>query len=167
MRTFTPKPASAIGHATPALLAALALLLLLHVPVRAQESVDDSHQAAAAELVDLLKLEENTAASVDVMMETMIAQNPQFEELRDVFEEFFDEYFRWENLRPEYVRLYAEAYTEAEIRELIAFYRTPVGRKSVDLMPMLMQRGAEIGQRQIQPHLGELQRRIMERVGGG
>lgn len=141
------------------------LLLALPAGVAAQAAADrGGREAAAAELIEKLKLEEVSMASLDLMMETMLGQDPAFEDFRDVFEDFFSEHFSWTELEPEYVRIYAEAYTEPELRELIAFYDTPVGRKTVDLMPVLMRRGAEIGERQIEPHLPELQRRIMQRM---
>ncbi len=154
-------------HSMPRILAPLTAALLLALPMglAAQETGGRSgREAAAAELIERLNLEEVTVASVDMMMETMLAQDPALEDFRDVFVDFFSEHFRWTELEPEYVRIYAEAYTEPELRELIAFYDTPVGRKTVDLMPVLMRRGSEIGERQIEPHLPELQRRIMQRM---
>lgn len=137
-------------------------------PLAAQSPAEwSSHERAAVELIEVTRLEEATLASVDVMMEAMVTQNPMLAQFRDVFEDFFHEYVRWDELLPEYVRIYTAAFSEAELRELAAFYHTPVGRKSIRLMPSLMQQGSELGQRQIQPHLPELQRRIEERMRGG
>jgi uncharacterized protein len=132
-----------------------------------QEAVATSHDRAAAELIAVLQLEHITAASIRTLTESMVTQNPALAQLRDVFIEFFTEFMRWDELRPEYVRIYREAYAEAELRELIAFYKTPIGQKTVELMPRLFQQGAEIGQKQIEPHLPELQRRIEARLRGG
>ena len=145
-------------------LTALAVGLILTAPTGAQEADKGERLQAATELIELLKLEEVTTQSIDMMMESMLAQDPALQDFRDVFEDFFDQHFRWDELEPEYVRIYADAYTESELRELIAFYQTPVGRKTVDLMPVLMRQGAAIGERQIQPHLPELQKRIMQRM---
>lgn len=146
---------------------ALAFLLFSTVSGRAQEpSAPTAQDRAAAELVALLRLDQVTRSSIESMTEAMMSQNPAFAEIEDVFVEFLDEFMSWDDLRPEYVRLYGSVYTEDEIHELIAFYRTPVGQKSVDLMPRLMREGAEIGQRMIQPHLPELQRRIQARIRG-
>ncbi|HEX7049873.1 MAG TPA: DUF2059 domain-containing protein [Longimicrobiales bacterium] len=145
-----------------------AILLATAVSATAQNYVPtDSHDRAAAELVDLLRLDDQTAASIDVMVESMVRQNPAMAQFRDVFVDFFAEYMKWDELYPQYVRLYREAYTEAELRELIAFYKTPVGRKTVEVMPRLMQEGAQIGQQQIAPHLPELQQRIQARIQSG
>jgi hypothetical protein len=82
---------------------------------------------------------------------------------------FTKEFMRWEDLRPEYIRMYRDAYTEAELMELIAFYKTPVGRKTLEITPELMKRGTEFSQELMQQHLPELQRRIRARIrpGGG
>lgn len=147
---------------------AVALLLLCTAAASAQEqAAPTSHERAASELIDVLRLEQMTAASITTMTDAMLGQNPMLAPLRDVFIGFFTEFMRWEELRPAYVRLYRESYTESELRELIAFYRTPIGQKTVELMPRLMQQGAEIGQKQLQPHLPELQRRIEARLRGG
>lgn len=38
-----------------------------------------------------------------------------------------------------YPPLYDKYFSEEELREMLAFYRTPVGRKSIEVMPSLMQ----------------------------
>jgi hypothetical protein len=146
----------------------LVLLLGIAAPAAAQKyEPANSHERAAAELIQLLKVEESSRMAIDAMIESMVAQNPMLAEVRDIFNDFFREFSRWEALYPEYIRIYRNAYTEAELRELIAFYKTPVGRKTVELMPRLMQEGMEVGQRQMEPHLPELQRRLQARMMGG
>jgi hypothetical protein len=148
----------------------ISILVLGIAPVglRGQDrGTSATHERAAAELIDVLQLEKVTALSTELMIQAMVDQNPAFAQVRDVFVEFFREFMTWDRMQPEYVRLYQQAYTEREITELIAFYRTPVGRKTVELMPRLLQQGSEIGQRLIRPHLPELQRRVQVRIGGG
>lgn len=40
--------------------------------------------------------------------------------------------------REMYIELYAKYLTESELADLIAFYRTPTGKKSIEIMPQLM-----------------------------
>ena len=61
------------------------------------------------------------------------------------------------DLESEMVRLYMEAFSEKELREITAFYKTPVGRKAIATMPELMRQGAEIGMKRTQEHAEELQ----------
>ena len=44
------------------------------------------------------------------------------------------------------VDLYARYFTEQEIRDLIDFYQTPTGQKSIAVMPALMQDSMEAGE---------------------
>lgn len=87
-------------------------------------------------------------------------------EMTGVILDFIKEFMPWQDLRPEYIRVYTEVYTEAELRELIAFFKSPIGRKMLDVSPIVMEKIVEFRQKQMQKHLPELQRRIRERLGG-
>ena len=56
----------------------------------------------------------------------------------------------------EMVPLYTNNYTVAEIKQLTAFYQTPVGRKMMALMPKLGTESMAIGQRIMMPRVGKL-----------
>jgi len=43
------------------------------------------------------------------------------------------------------VDLFMETYTETELREIMKFYRTPVGKKSIRSLPKIIQKGMERG----------------------
>ena len=58
------------------------------------------------------------------------------------------------------VPVYAKHFTNDELDALIAFYQTPVGRKTVSVMPQVTQEAMQIGQRWGQS-LGPI---IVERV---
>ena len=55
-------------------------------------------------------------------------------------------------------------FAEAELRDMIAFYKTPTGQKAIAKLPALMAKGAQIGQQRIQEHLPELQEAIKKRI---
>lgn len=133
-----------------------------------------SHERAAAELIEVLQLERIALAGADATAQAMANPNLAFTgqdsmiaALAEVMAEFNREFMRWEELRPEYIRMYRNAFTEAELRGLIAFYNTPIGQKSLDVTPELMRQGAEIHHKRMQPFLPELQRRILMLVRGG
>ncbi|MFP4501115.1 MAG: DUF2059 domain-containing protein [Candidatus Hydrogenedentota bacterium] len=122
----------------------------------------DPHRAAAMELTELLHMDELIQQSYEEMVDVQIRGNPELRGYREVMLAFFREYMSWEILRADITGLYVEAFTEAELRELILFYSSPVGQKAVDVMPELMRRGTEIGTRRVQQHLPELERLIQE-----
>lgn len=146
----------------PAML--VALVLGCAFPVQAEDPAPQSLLDAAGELLDVMGAEKSMAMFAGVMIDAMIQQNPEIEPLRDVFSTWMDSIFDWKILRPRYVAIYAASFSEAELRELIAFYRTPTGSKALTLMPELAQRGAEIGNEMVMEHSQELEQLIAERM---
>jgi uncharacterized protein len=145
----------------------LALVGLLAAPASGQGAqLSDSYRAAVLELLQAMHTQQAIESSITTMTDMMVQQNPQMEQLRPVLAAFFTKYLAWEELQDRFVEVYAATFTEAEVHDLIEFYRTPTGAKAADAVPMLMQKGAEIGQQQVQDHLPELQQMIMEAVGG-
>jgi len=60
----------------------------------------------------------------------------------------------------EIVPLYARHFTADEMRQLAAFYRTPVGAKALEKMPQLMGESMQIGQRVVAPRVEKLMRDV-------
>jgi hypothetical protein len=62
----------------------------------------------------------------------------------------------WEKLKPEFVAAYAEVFSEQEMHDLAAFYKTPLGQKVLDKMPQLSAKGMQIAQK----HMAEIMPKI-------
>ncbi len=64
------------------------------------------------------------------------------------------------------VGIYASHFTPQEVKALLAFYATDVGRKAISVLPMLAQDGAAVGQQWAQQNmsrvLGVLQQRLRD-----
>ena len=73
---------------------------------------------------------------------------------------FLNKYMGWASLKDDMAKLYMANFSESELNELNKFYQTPLGKKTVQKMPTLMTKGAEIGQKRVQEHLPELQAAI-------
>jgi hypothetical protein len=56
--------------------------------------------------------------------------------------------------------LYAERFTAAELEAINAFYQTDAGRKTITLLPELMQQGAMMGQQLSVQAMTDIQPRI-------
>ena len=124
----------------------------------------DSHLAAAAELLEASGARETMEASMDAMLEAQMAQVPQMAQFETTMREFFGKYMSWDKLAGDMARLQAGAYTEVELRELTAFYRTPLGQKVKAVTPQLTAQGAAVGQRAVAEHMPELQAAIVARA---
>jgi len=62
------------------------------------------------------------------------------------------------------VPVYAKHYTHAEIKGLIAFYKTPLGRKSIEVSPVIAQESYATGQDWGQALWPNLRSRIVQRL---
>ncbi len=136
--------------------------LFAPVAVRADEA---SHRKATEALLELMDMESLLTQSVDQMLQVQVQQNPSIAPYQQDMKAFFAKYMSWASLKDDMVTIYMAEFTEPELKELTAFYQTPVGRKTVQRMPTLVAKGAEIGQRRVQEHLPELQAAIAAKAG--
>lgn len=65
--------------------------------------------------------------------------------------------FNWQVLKPEFVRLYVETFTQEEIDGISEFYRTPVGAALIAKMPLLQSRSIEITQNRLASFIPRIQ----------
>jgi uncharacterized protein len=148
----------------PILLALLACVLAA-APVRAQqEEPSPARMTAARELMAASKVRETFDATLARMLSAQVQANPEMQQYEQVMRDFFDKYMKWDDMEPEFARVYAETYTEQELRDLATFYRTPLGQRLVATTPDMAVRSAGISERRVQQHMPELFAAIMERV---
>jgi uncharacterized protein len=103
-----------------------------------------SRDEAARECFRLVGGEHFLDNYLEAMMPA-IRSNPRLAPYEDVVREWFSKVKETNHLEDQMVKLYAEIYSEEELRELIAFYRSPIGRKTLAKMPEIMRRGGELG----------------------
>jgi hypothetical protein len=119
---------------------------------------------AASELVEVMNLQATFDEGKDAMIKAQMQSNPALKQYEDLMRQFVDKYLTWDQVKDQYVNIYANMFTESELRELIQLYQTPTGKKLLTSMPEIMNQSLQITQRQLQPHLPELQKQIMARV---
>ena len=146
--------------------AVLFLVLLVSLPAvlaAAEPSAPGpAHAQAARELFDLVG-GKDLARTASLAMLNQFKSNPELAPYEDVFKTWLDRVWAESDMGQEFVRLYTESFTEDELRQVIAFYKTPVGQKTLQKMPELLQKGMSYGQREAQAHLPELQQAITAR----
>jgi hypothetical protein len=132
--------------------------------VFAQRPSGSMHDEAVIDLLKLIGVERNMEVAVESMADVMTKNNPMLLPFRDVVVEWAKKYVSWEAVGPQLIKAYKEAFTEAEIREVIAFYQTPTGQKVLVKIPELMQKGFAIGVGVSEAHAEELQRMLLDRA---
>ncbi|HYX23084.1 MAG TPA: DUF2059 domain-containing protein [Thermoanaerobaculia bacterium] len=144
-------------------LALTTLFLLCLSPLAAWCAEPDSHRQAAVELLKVMNMENAMIAGASSMLDAQAQSNPGFAPYRDVVQKWVEKYLTWDAVGPRMTDLYEAAFTEPEIRDLIAFYKTPTGQKALAKMPVLMQQGMQIGMEVTQQHKAELEALIHAR----
>ncbi len=128
-----------------------------------------SHRQAATDMLNLVSGPETMRAGVNSVLDPMLAglrergaTEAMIEDFRAAFNAWFEEEIRWDDLRPQMVELYVAEFSEAEIRELVTFYRSPVGAKALKALPRLFGEGAKIGQAYAKTKEAALQARLRQ-----
>jgi hypothetical protein len=131
--------------------------LLVPAAVRGQQQATaDSHSAAARELIELIDLKHMAVQAGEAALDAQVKGNPQLAPYADVMHTFLRKVFADADLAGEVAKLYEETFSEQELREIVAFYHTPTGQKTLTKMPELMQKGMAIGLAKVQEHNAEL-----------
>ncbi len=151
------------------LISMLLLLVIISFSGAAQKTADYN---SVEELLLLMRIDETLTRTFAQMRPTFLQQFQQLAgdelttEQAQITEKYLEKLFdlmeeeiSWEKLKDDYIRIYSAVYTEEEIQELIEFYRSPVGQKTVEQMPVLMEQSMAISQKyllNLMPRIQEL-----------
>lgn len=140
-----------------ALFAAM-LLTLLSSQVMADAA---SHAAAAKQLLKLVNADQIAGpwfGQVNQMFAQRFAETQAPESKKAVLESYqakadatLNKVVGWDKLEPEMVKLYTKGFSETELNELIAFYKSPLGQKVLKQMPALFSESMKMTQSKLEP----------------
>jgi len=108
----------------------------------------------------IAKMQENTFASIGIEKE----KDNKGKEFMDKMWKLIMTELSWEQMKEDYINIYADVFTEGELNDLINFYKSPAGVKYTEKMPELMKKTMEISQARTQKLLPELKKLIEESV---
>jgi len=146
------------------LILGLSLVMAFGMFVTAGEAPSETQKQAATELLKVMNLERTMMGGASAMADAMIEQNAAMGPYRDVLLKWAEKYMTWEAFGPRFVSLYTEKFTEAELRDITAFYKTSTGQKALALMPEMLRRGAMLGGEVANEHKQELEQMVRERA---
>ena len=133
---------------------------------------DEANKTAKVEeFLRLTKMDETLRQTIDLAVHQMksgVAQqitgvklSPDQEAALGAFQDnaarIMSDALAWEKLKPAYVKLFTEAYSEAELDDIVAFYRSPTGQSMVAKGPSLMAKAAELAQQRLATVMPQLQ----------
>lgn len=129
------------------------ILILALILVSTLQADPASHRQAAGAVLDLLSGPDTLRAGFGTILDPMLdgmrkngAPEPAIDDIRAAFHDWLEQEIVWDELKPELVEVYVGAFSEDELRELLEFYRTPLGQKTLKKLPALFAEAARIGQ---------------------
>src|SRR5687767_3314173 len=106
------------------ILANMFALILIATPTASQNASTD-HDQAALEFLEVIGMPKVLQQIAVAMADSLIRTNPPLAPQREVILAWSKKYITWEAAAPELTLTYKQAFTEPELREIIAFYTTP------------------------------------------
>jgi uncharacterized protein len=146
----------------------VACLLLLSAPVtRAQTPTPDA-MVAARSLVNTMKLADQYKALLPAILlslkPALTQDRPEIEQDYDAMMPMIADAFTpyYTSMVDGIATVYANNFTAAELRDIEAFYRQPVGQKMLEKMPAIGQQALAVGQEIGRKAAEDLRQRLTE-----
>lgn len=137
----------------------VALLIFLGCSL-ATSAQNKARSGSVKELMELMGMQQLMVQMTDMLFEQMRSQLPDVEPAA------------WNEMKKEIsaneiidlvVPVYEKHFTEAEIRGLIDFYKTPLGQKVIARLPVVMQEAGKIGEEWGQDLAKRMVKRLKEK----
>ena len=114
----------------------------------------------ALTLLATMNMKQSYEGMIKRVTQMQIDANPQLKAIEPAIEAFFTKFMGWEAQKGDIAALYAKNYTVEELKELNKFYQSPLGQKTVQIMPQLAAASAQIGQSRMMQHMPEMKAMI-------
>ena len=150
---------------------AVILVASLLLPVSAHAD-DASKRAKLEQLFNEMHMDRTLKQTMDAieksvvpMTQQMFGQDvpePMKKEVADFQKQLFDlieDQMGWKGMEPAYIEIYARNFTEEQIDDLVAFYKTPTGQALIDKVPTITAEAVPIAQAKmatLQPQIQKL-----------
>jgi hypothetical protein len=105
------------------------VFVMSFVHAQSQTTEKSSHYKAAEEYMLALNMEQTINEGIEDMVEMQTKNNPALAGKKDAFKKFMMKHMSWSVLREDYLKIYMNEFTEAELKDMTSFYRTPTGKK--------------------------------------
>ena len=150
------------------------LLLFASGPLLAASA---SHVAEAKRFVELTRVDKLAVPAymqVRQMFAQRFAQAKAPESKKALLESYqakanvaLEKAVGWDKIKPDLVKLYTTNFSEAELKGLIEFYQSPLGKKVMEKMPTLSAQSAQMTQGRLEkavPEVNKLLAEMMEKI---
>ncbi|HPA77355.1 MAG TPA: DUF2059 domain-containing protein [Kiritimatiellia bacterium] len=145
-------------------------LMLSAATVRAEE---ETAQTLAEELLVLMDVQSSIQKSFDAVKQMQATQfasmagdrKEQALAMQQKMMDLIAGEMSWDKIKTDYIGIYAETFTADELKGIIDFYKTPVGRKFIEKQPEMMEKSMRVTQKQMMTLMPKIQALALEAAG--
>ncbi len=114
---------------------------------------DASARALAGQLIDMTNGKEVMRNAFDGVINSMISNMqaqgmPQagVDEIKAAIDKWYDAEIKFDEIRPKMIDIYVQNFSEDDLKQLVAFYNSPVGQKAIKSLPVVMSQSMALTQ---------------------
>lgn len=123
-----------------------------------------SHRKAAEDLLTAMGVEAQMTKAIDTQLDAQAKMAPQLAAMKEPMKKFFDKYMSYASMKEDLITNYVDAFSEEDLKEITAFYKTPIGKKLVAKTPELTSKATELGTKRVSENQGELMKMLTEEM---
>jgi uncharacterized protein len=158
----------------------LVVVIFLMMAAASVQAQAQDHRALAEELINILKVKDTMERSFTMIKQMVSSQigkmtpphgssvtpaqiSAEMEKIMDVV----GQELNWDKLKNDYVNIYADTFTEQELKDIIAFYKSPSGQAFIAKQPELMKRSMQISEKMmtnVMPKVQEMSNQMRENL---
>lgn len=141
----------------------LPMVLSAEVATASAQNISAQKQATIDELMKVIDFDKMINESIETSMKGLEQMLPGLAKHQTELRNFYNKTINPQQLRNDVTTIYAEIFTEQELKDLITFYKTPTGQKALQKLPEIMQRSMQLAQQRLMENQAELYT-LMEKV---
>jgi hypothetical protein len=130
------------------------IIFTVFSPILAQDL--NSHESAALECLLAMNADKTVNLSAKPIAEGVFKNSPDLMKYHDAIVNFFDKYICWDHLRDYFIEQYCAKFSESELTEMTAFFKSKTGIKYINTLPELQSLYAQLSQKVMQDNIDEL-----------
>ena len=148
--------------------AAILCLVFFGLHTNAQELNKEAKIERILELTNAKALMDQMFNQAKTMSASMVSKDvppeqwAKVEELQAKMLDLVKARLSWDKMRPQYVSVYSETFSDEEITGILAFYESPAGRAMLAKMPTLLSKSMSVAQAQMGDIVPEIERLTRE-----
>jgi hypothetical protein len=128
---------------------------------------DASRMAKAQELLQVAKMDQGFKQMLDRAQATIKAQSTRQATapadkaaIEEKISPILSQQLNWDQLKPQYVKVYADTYTEEELDAILAFYKSPAGQAWFANSPVVGEKARQITQQAMQDAQAQVRKAV-------